>query len=76
MPTLLNRAPKAEEDQDESRESNIFAYSVIEDTRPVAITAEKISLVIQRYEPNNAEASHRIRRMAEISRVYLQSSEE
>ena len=41
---ILSRVPEAEEDQDESRESNIFAYSVIEDARPVAITREKISL--------------------------------
>ena len=43
---ILSRAPEAEGDQDESRESNIFAYmhSVIEDARPGAITREKMSL--------------------------------
>ena len=40
----IEQSARGRRDQDESIESNIFAYSVIEDARPVAITTEKISL--------------------------------
>lgn len=41
---ILSRSPEGEEDTEESKESNIFAYSVTEEARPNAITMEKIKL--------------------------------
>jgi len=47
---ILSRAPEGEEDVEESAASNIFAYSMTEDARPVAITMEKIKLESSRDE--------------------------